>query len=94
MVEKEPPKWKLLFSKRAVKDAKKLGSANLKSKADKILDLLETNPLTNPPPFKKLIGTFKGYYSRRLNLQHRIVYKIDARKKEVIILAMWTHYDD
>jgi toxin YoeB len=91
---KEKALWKLLFSKRAVKDAKKLSSSNLKLKAEEILDLLEQDPLANPPPFKKLIGDFAGYYSRRINIQHRIVYSIDNENREVHVLSMWTHYHD
>ena len=86
--------WKLLFSKRAMQDAKKIHSSNLKSKAEEILDLLEKDPLANQPPFKKLIGDFDGYYSRRINIQRRIVYSINNRNHEVYVLSMWTHYHD
>lgn len=93
MVEKQT-KWTLLFSKRAAKDTKKIARSNLKAKAEHILDLLEIDPFTNPPPYKKLIGSFKGYYSRRINIQHRLVYKINIQKHKVIVLSMWCHYDD
>jgi len=86
--------WKLLFSKRAMQDAKKIRSSNLKSKAEEILDLLEKDPLANQPPFKKLIGDFDGYYSRRINIQHRVVYSINNKDREVYVLSMWTHYHD
>jgi toxin YoeB len=86
--------WKLLFSKRAAKDAKKLLASNLKSKAEEILDLLEQDPLASHPPFKKLIGDFAGYYSRRINIQHRIVYSINNKDHEIRVLSMWTHYHD
>ncbi len=93
MVAKENP-WRLLFSKRATQDAKKIRSSNLKPKVEEILDLLEKDPLVNQPPFKKLIGDFDGYYSRRINIQHRIVYSINSKDHEVYILSMWTHYHD
>lgn len=87
-------KWQLFFSKRAAQDAKKLQSSNLKCKAEELLNLLETDPMINPPPFKKLIGTLNGYYSRRINIQHRIVYSIDDENFEIRILSMWTYYHD
>lgn len=86
--------WKLLFAKRATQDAKKLRSSNLKHKAEELLDLLEQDPFTNPPSFEKLIGDFDGYYSRRINIQHRIVYLVDNKNHEVLVLSMWTHYHD
>ena len=86
--------WKLFFSKRAVQDAKKLHSSNLKRKAEELLGLLEKDPFCNPPPFKKLVGNFEGYYSRRINIQHRIVYSINDKNHEIRILSMWTHYHD
>ena len=84
--------WKLLFTKRATKDAKKLGKSNLKQKTESLLNLLEQDPFCLP--YKKLIGDFDGYCSRRINIQHRLVYKIIPEKKEVIIISMWTHYHD
>ena len=85
-------KWQLFFSKRAAQDVKKLQSSNLKCKAEELLDLLETDPMINPPPFKKLIGALNGYYSRRINIQHRIVYSVDDENFEIRVLSMWTHY--
>lgn len=87
-------KWQLFFSKRAAQDAKKLLSSNLKNKAEELLNLLEINPMLNPPPFKKLIGTLNGYYSRRINIQHRIVYSVNIENFEIRVLSMWTHYHD
>lgn len=86
--------WKLLFTKRAAQDAKKIQSSNLKHKLEPLLDMLEKDPLANPPPFKKLIGNFEGYYSRRINIQHWLVYSIDNNRHEVRVLSMWTHYHE
>ena len=85
-------KWKLLFTKAAMKDAKKIASANLTKNTDKILDLLEIDPLQNPPPFEKLLGDLKGCYSRRINIQHRVVYEIDPKSHTVTIFRLFSHY--
>jgi toxin YoeB len=85
--------WNLAFSKYALKDAKKLSAAGLKEKAQVLLDILELNPLQNPPPYEKLVGDLKGVYSRRINIQHRLVYEVFRKEKTVRILRMWTHYD-
>jgi Txe/YoeB family toxin of toxin-antitoxin system len=85
--------WNLAFSKYALKDAKKLSSAGLKDKAQALLDILELNPLQNPPPYEKLVGDLKGVYSRRINIQHRLVYEVFRKEKTVRVLRMWTHYD-
>ena len=85
--------WNLAFSKYALKDAKKLSSAGLKDKAQALLDILELNPLQNPPPYEKLVGDLKGVYSRRINIQHRLVYEVLRKEKTVRVLRMWTHYD-
>jgi Txe/YoeB family toxin of toxin-antitoxin system len=85
--------WNLVFSKYALKDAKKLSAAGLKDKAQALLDILELNPLQNPPPYEKLVGDLKGVYSRRINIQHRLVYEVFRKEKTVRILRMWTHYD-
>jgi Txe/YoeB family toxin of toxin-antitoxin system len=85
--------WNLAFSKYALKDAKKLSAAGLKEKAQVLLDILELNPLQNPPPYEKLVGDLKGVYSRRINIQHRLVYEVFRKEKIVRILRMWTHYD-
>lgn len=85
--------WSLVYSKYAVKDAKKLSAAGLKDKAQALLEILENDPLQNPPPYEKLIGDLKGAYSRRINIQHRIVYEIFRKEKTVRILRMWTHYE-
>lgn len=85
--------WNLAYSKYAVKDAKKLSSAGLKDKAQALLDILENDPFQTPPPYEKLVGDLQGAYSRRINIQHRLVYEIFREEKTVRILRMWTHYE-
>jgi len=85
--------WNLAYSKYALKDAKKLSAEGLKDKAQVLLDLLERDPLRNPPPYEKLVGDLKGAYSRRINIQHRLVYEVFRQEKTVRILRMWTHYE-
>jgi Txe/YoeB family toxin of toxin-antitoxin system len=85
--------WDLVYSNYALKDAKKLSAAGLRDKAQVLLDILETDPLQNPPPYEKLVGDLKGAYSRRINIQHRLVYEIFRKEKTVRILRMWTHYE-
>ena len=85
--------WNLVFSKYALKDAKKLSAAGLKEKALALLDILELDPLQNPPPYEKLVGDLKGAYSRRINIQHRLVYEVFRKEKMLRVLRMWTHYD-
>jgi toxin YoeB len=85
--------WDLVYSKFAVKDAKKLSAAGLKDKAQSLLDILEVNPFQNPPPFEKLVGDLTGAYSRRINIQHRLIYEVFRKEKTVRVLRMWTHYD-
>ena len=84
--------WNLAYSKFALKDAKKLSAAGLKDKAQTLLNILEIDPLQNPPPYEKLVGDLKGSYSRRINIQHRLIYEILRKEKTVRILRMWTHY--
>ena len=85
--------WALHYSKQAQKDAKKLAPSGLKSKAQTLLALLETDPFQNPPPFEKLVGDLSGAYSRRINIQHRLVYQVLEAEKAVKILRLWTHYE-
>ncbi len=85
--------WKIVYTKKAQKDAKKLASSKLKSKAQIILEILNSNPYQNPPPYEKLVGDLEGTYSRRINIQHRIVYQVLEEQKVVKILRMWTHYE-
>ena len=84
--------WNLAYSKFALKDAKKLSAAGLKDKAQTLLNILEIDPLQNPAPYEKLVGDLKGAYSRRINIQHRLIYEILRKEKTVRILRMWTHY--
>jgi Txe/YoeB family toxin of toxin-antitoxin system len=86
-------KWKLVYTKQAQKDAKKISSANLKEKTLEVLEILETDPYKSPPPFEKLIGDLTGAYSRRINIQHRVVYQIYEKEHVVKIIRMWTHYE-
>ena len=85
--------WNLLYSKYALKDAKKLSAAGLKEKTQVLLEILERDPFQNPPPYEKLVGDLKGAYSRRINIQHRLVYEVFRKDKCVRILRMWTHYE-
>ncbi|WP_250658439.1 Txe/YoeB family addiction module toxin [Alkalimarinus coralli] len=85
--------WELVYTKQAQKDAKKLASSGLKSKAKYLLEIIENNPFENPPPFEKLVGDLSGAMSRRINIQHRIVYQVYEEQKVIKILRMWTHYE-
>ena len=85
--------WRVVFTKRALKDAKKLSAAGLRSKAETLLDILRENPYQTPPPFEKLIGDLSGAYSRRINIQHRLVYQIIDDQKTVKVIRMWTYYE-
>ena len=85
--------WNLVYSNYALKDAKKLTTAGLKDKAQALLDILEADLLQNPPPYEKLVGDLKGAYSRRINIQHRLVYEIFRKEKTVRVLRMWSHYE-
>ncbi len=85
--------WKLVYTKQALKDAKRIAASGLKNKVQPLLALLEKDPLRTPPPFEKLVGDLAGLYSRRINIQHRIVYQVYRREKVVKIIRMWTHYE-
>ena len=85
--------WKLVYTKQAQKDAKKLASSGLKLKAIEILNILKTDPFKVPPPYEKLVGDLTGAYSRRINIQHRLVYQVLQENKVVKIIRMWTHYE-
>jgi Txe/YoeB family toxin of toxin-antitoxin system len=85
--------WQIVYAKQALKDAKKLSASGLKPKAQRVLDLLSSDPFQNPPPFEKLVGDLAGAYSRRINFQHRIVYEVFAKQRTVRVLRMWTHYE-
>ncbi len=85
--------WEIVYTKQAQKDAKKLSSAGLRPKAEKLLKILKGNPWQKPPPYEKLIGDLAGAFSRRINIQHRLVYQIIEEEKIVKIIRMWTHYE-
>lgn len=85
--------WRIVFTKQAQKDAKRLAAAGLRSKAEKLLDMLRENPYKTPPTFEKLLGDLSGAYSRRINIQHRLVYQILDNEKVVKVIRMWTHYE-
>ncbi len=86
-------KWQLVFTKQAQKDAKKNAAAGLREKTERLLDVLRKNPFQTPPPYEKLVGDLEGAYSRRITIQHRLVYHVLAPDKTVKILRMWTHYE-
>ena len=85
--------WQLVFTKQAQKDAKKLAAAGLRGKAEQLLTILAANPYQHPPPFEKLVGDLAGAYSRRINIQHRLVYQILDDEQIVKVLRLWTHYE-
>jgi toxin YoeB len=86
-------KWEVVFAKHAQQDAKKLSAAGLRDKAQALLDLLAQDPFQNPPPYEKLVGDLEGAYSRRINIQHRMVYEVFKKERIVRVLRMWTHYE-
>ena len=85
--------WQIVYAKQALKDAKKLSASGLKQNAQELLAILEKNPFQNPPPYEKLVGDLAGAYSRRINIQHRLVYEVHVQEKVVRVLRMWTHYE-
>ena len=86
-------KYHLVFTKLAAKDSKKLSSAGLRPKAKKLLEIISENPFQNRPPYEKLTGDLTGFYSRRINIQHRLVYQVIAKEKVVKVIRFWTHYE-
>ena len=85
--------WTLYYTKQAQKDARKLASSGLKAQAQQLLTILQSDPWQTPPPFEKLVGDLSGAYSRRINIQHRLVYQVLQTEKAVKILRLWTHYE-
>ena len=85
--------YRVVLTKQAMKDLPKLKAAKLADKAQSLLAIIEQDPYQNPPPYEKLLGKLKGYYSRRINYQHRLVYEVDEEEKKVRVLSMWTHYE-
>jgi Txe/YoeB family toxin of toxin-antitoxin system len=86
-------KWRIAYTKQAQKDAKRIAAAGLRPKAEQLLEILSKNPFQTPPPYEKLMGDLSGAYSRRINIQHRLVYQILKESKTVKIIGMWTHYE-
>ena len=85
--------WELYYTKQAQKDARKLASSGLKNKAQELLTIIEQDPYQNPPPYEKLVGDLSGAYSRRINIQHRLVYQVLEKEKSVKVLRLWSHYE-
>ena len=85
--------WDIYYTKQAQKDARKLASSGLKNKAEELLRIISENPYQNPPPYEKLVGDLSGALSRRINIQHRMVYQVYEQEKNVKILRLWTHYE-
>ena len=85
--------WQLHYTKQAQKDARKLSSSGLKNKAQALLSIIEADPYQNPPPFEKLVGDLSGAYSRRINIQHRLVYQVLEKEKAIKVLRLWSHYE-
>ena len=85
--------WRIVYTKQAQKDAKKLASAGFQQKVEKLLAILKANPFKNPPEYEKLVGDLTGAYSRRINIQHRLIYQIYLKEKTIKVIRMWTHYE-
>ncbi len=85
--------WNLYYTKQAQKDARKLKSSGLQGKAKELLEIISENPYQNPPPYEKLVGDLVGAYSKRLNIQHRLVYQVLEEEKAIKVIRMWTHYE-
>ena len=85
--------WRIVYTPQAAKDAKKLKRSGLKPKAEALLEILASNPFQSPPPFEKLVGDLAGTFSRRINIQHRLVYQVLRRERVVKVIRMWTHYE-
>lgn len=85
--------WELYFTRQARKDAKKLAASGLKDKAQALLDIIRDDPFKNPPPYERLVGDLAGAYSRRINIQHRLVYQVLEEERSVKVLRLWTHYE-
>ena len=85
--------WRVVFTRQTQKDAKKLSVAGLRSKAEELVEILRENPYSTPPPCEKLLGDLSGAFSRRINIQHRLVYQVLDDEKTVKVIRMWTHYE-
>ncbi len=85
--------WELVYTKQARKDTKKIAASGLKDKAQELFEIIKDNPYQNPPPYEKLIGDLVGAYSRRINIQHRLVYQIYEEERVIKVIRLWTHYE-
>ncbi|MGP1440925.1 MAG: Txe/YoeB family addiction module toxin [Treponema sp.] len=85
--------WNVIYSRQSIKDSKKIEQSNLKQTVKKLIEVIKNDPFQNPPPYEKLVGDLKGKYSRRINVQHRLVYEVFEKENIVRILRMWTHYE-
>lgn len=85
--------WEIYYTKQAIKDSKRIAESGLKEKVKHLISIIEDNPFQNPPPYEKLVGDLSGAYSRRINIQHRLVYQVLLSDKIVKIIRMWTHYE-
>ena len=85
--------WKILYTKQAQKDALKINQANLKKNVEKLLEIIKKDPFRNPPPYEKLVGDLSGAYSRRINIQHRLIYQVYKSEKAIKVIRLWTHYE-
>lgn len=85
--------WRLVFTRQAQKDARKIDQAGLRVQAERLLDILREDPFRTPPPFEKLVGDLEGAFSRRVNIQHRLVYQVLKEERAVKVLRLWTHYE-
>ena len=86
-------KWKIVYTKQAQKDARKLAAVGLRPKGEKLIEILSENPFQSPPPYEKLLGDLSGAYSRRINIQHRLVYEVLEDIRTIKVIRMWTHYE-
>ena len=86
-------KWRIVYTRQAQKDAKRIAGVGLRTKAEQLLEILSNNPFQTPPPYEKLVGDLSGAYSRRINIQHRLVYQILKEIRTVKVIRMWTHYE-
>lgn len=86
--------YEVRYTKRALKDIPKIKSANLSEKLKNLIEVIKINPFQNPPPYERLLGDLKDFYSRRINIQHRLVYEVNQEKKQIKILSIWSHYEN
>ena len=85
--------WAIVFTKQAQKDAQKIAASNLKAQTQRLLDILAINPFQKPPPYEKLVGDLAGAISKRINIQHRLIYQVYSEEQTVKVIRMWTHYE-